>query len=245
MVRKVAIEEPILYSSIVLVVMGCLSLALFLIFRFKIRVFRSLPDNSSAEVFHRTFNVLDPYPKRSKLIHQLLTLLPFFVFVASAAFTFLLIEAFLSGLVLSLIIVIICLNLIIIDELFEVYKTANVFIKAINEEVDFGMGDVRILQVIKKALPKACNYYLSLTISFMFFALALPYVMNPTLWLFSYFIGVILAISAQASFLAPLIAVLLLALITVLTQIFVRKAKSKFLNNLIVETAVSREKRSS
>ena len=245
MVRKVAIEEPILYSSIVLVVMGCLALALFLIFRFKVRVFRSLPDNSSAEVFDRTFNVFDPYPKHSKVLHRFLTLLPSFVFVASVGFTFLLLEAFLLGLVLSLIIVIICLNLIVIEELFEVYKTANVFLKAINEKADFGMGDVRILQVLKKALPKACNYYLLLSISFMFLALALPYIMDPALWIFSSFIGSMLAIGPQRSFLAPIIAILLMALITVLTQIFVRKAKSKFLNNLIVETGFSREKRNS
>ena len=245
MVVKVIGEEPIFYSSTALVVMGCLALTLFLIFRFKVRVFGNLPDYSSAEVFHRTFNVFDPYPEHSKILHRFLPLLPLFVFGASFAFALLLAEAFLLGLVPSLIIVIICLSLIMIEEFFEVYKTANVFIKAINEEADFGMGDVKVLHVVKKALPKACYYYLSLSISFIFLAWALPYIMDPAFWIFSSFIGSIVAISAHANFLSPLVAVLLLALITVLAQILVRKVKSKFLNNLTVETAVSRKKRSS
>jgi hypothetical protein len=204
-----------------------------------VREVKRVPNNPSAKVFHKTFNVFDPNPERSKTIHRFLVVLPLATFVSSVVLTVLFIEAFKYGLMLSLMAIIVCLNLIVIEDLIEVYKITDTFTKAIHKKAKFGVGDVRIFHMIKKPLEKACNYYLSLTISFMLLALALPQILHPALGVFSNFTGTILTVSAQTGNLAPLITPLLLALLTVLTQILVKKAKSKFLGNLVTEKAVS------
>lgn len=225
-------ETPLFLPSLTLLATGSLALALSLLFRLKSCAVNDLPKNLSANIFSRTFNIFNPYPDRRKMIHGFLTALPVAVFLACVGFAFLFIKILESGTLLSLIVLIICLNLIVMEEASDVYSNANLFIKAIQDDDDMGEGDLIILEIIKNVLPKMSNYYLLLALLFLVSAVILPYIMPSTVWVFAHFVGLIVEGGALTGFLAPLTAVLLFSLSTVIAQIAVRKVRGRFLKYL-------------
>lgn len=172
-------ETSFQVSSIVLIVMGCISLILSLMLYRKSRSMGRLSDNASVTVFKRIFNVFDPYPKSRKTINEnieLLILLTFYGgFIASAL---VISQIFEMGLVLSGAIFIICLSMLMIDEIIEIHKNSNLFSNAIKNGVDLGKGDVETLHLLKKVLPKLTTYYAVLAVVFFASSLTLPYIID-------------------------------------------------------------------
>ena len=225
-------EIYLFYSSLTLFAMGCVALVLFLFFRLKYHGMNSYPKNLSANIFNKTFNVLDPYPERRKIIHSFLSAVPLIVFLACLAFVFLLWKVFEYGLLSSFFILLVCLNLMLMDVMSEIYQVTKIFIKAIRGEASLGVGDIKAIQLLKKALPRLSNYYLALSILFFVFAAMLGYIWFSLLWFFTQVIGLILEISATTGIMSYQVAVFLFTLIVVVIQIFAWKIKNKFLRHL-------------
>ena len=226
-------EAYLFYSSLTLFAMSCLTLVLFVLFRLKHHKISSFPKNLSANFFDKTFNVLDPYPERRKILHNFLSVLsiiPIILSIVFAAFVWKILE---YGLLLSLVIIIVCLNLMLTDVASETYQNAEIFIKAVHKRADLGVGDIKAFQTLKNVLPKLSNYYLALSILFLIFAATLGYIWSSLLLFFSQVIGLIVEVSATTGIIAYQVAVLIFALIVVLVQIFAWKIKNKFLRHLV------------
>lgn len=171
-------EGPAFYSSLTLMAMGCLALALSIIFRLRFRWLDSLPRDLNASVFDRTFNVFDPYPVRIKVVQRFLTALPVIAGIGAILLSMIVWSFVASGLMMSVFIVIIGLNLIMIEEAPEIYTNTNVFAKAVENNAKFAGGDLKVLQLIKKLSLKLARYYLGLTVLFMALSVTLQYVWN-------------------------------------------------------------------
>lgn len=171
-------EGPAFYSSLTLMTMGCLALALSIIFRLRFRRLGSLPRDLDASVFDRTFNVFDPYPVRIKVVHRFLTALPVIAGIGSILLGFMVWSIAASGLIISVFIIIIGLNLIMIEEAPEIYTNSNVFAKAVEKNAKFAGGDLKVLRLIKKLSLKLGRYYLGLAVLFMALSVTLQYVWN-------------------------------------------------------------------
>lgn len=226
-------EAYLFYSSLTLLAMGCLTLVLSASLRLKHYRIDSLPKNLSASIFDKTFNVLNPYSEHGKIIHNFLSALPLIpVFVSVVFFVFLL-KILEYGLLLSLVIIIVCLNLMLTDVASETYQNTEIFIKAVHKRADLGVGDIKAFQTLKNALPKLSNYYLALSILFLIFAATLGYIWSSLSWVLTQVAGLISEISATNGFVAYQVAVFLFALIIAIVQIFVLKVKDKFLSYVI------------
>jgi len=226
-------EVYLFYSSLTLFAMGCLTLILFILLRLRHHKMNSLPKNLSANIFNKTFNVLNPYPEHRKIIHSFLSTLPFIPFITSFVFIVFLLKMFESGLLLSTVIIIVCLNLMLIDVAAETHEDAGVLIEAVHGECDLGVGDVKAFQTVKKALPRLSNYYLVLAILFFAFAATLNYIWSSILWILTQIVGLILELSATTGVIAYPVAVFLFAIIIVSIQIIIVIIKNKFLRYVI------------
>jgi hypothetical protein len=214
--------------------MACLTLVLSILFRLKYHKINHLPRNLSANVFDKTFNVFNPYPERRRIIHSFLSALPFIAALAALVFVVLALKVFESGLLLSLLLLIICLNLMLIEVASETYQNAKTFINAFNNKADLGAGDLKVFKVLRRALPKLSNYYLALSILFLTLAAMLDYVWSSLLWFFAGVIGLILELQASiGGTIAFPVSVLLFSLMVGVVQIFIWKVKNKFLSHLL------------
>jgi len=142
----------------------------------KSRDLKSLPKNLFATVFNRTFTVFDPYPQHTKVIHSFLLALPFVALFVTIGLTLVIWEILASGLILSLLIIIIGLNLIVIEEAPEVYMNSATFIKAVRSGTDLATGDLKALRLIRDLAAKLSNYYFGLSTVFVMSSIVLPYV---------------------------------------------------------------------
>jgi predicted membrane metal-binding protein len=227
------VETYIFYSSLALSGMGCIALALSILFRLKSRKINSLSTNLLANNFSKTFKILDPYGEKTRVIHRLLSLLPLLLTVFLLVFLIALLEIIQYGLFLSFLIVIAGLNLLLIDVFSEVYQDANIFIKAIDAKADVGVGDVKAFQILKNAIPKLSNYHLILSISFFILAFTIGYIWSSLLWLFGYLVNLILEIGAPTGFIAYAVVTIIFVSIVAIIQILVNRVKNKFLTSII------------
>jgi hypothetical protein len=227
-------ETYLFYSSLTLFAMSCSTLVLSILFRLKHHKMSSLPRNLSADVFNKTFNVFDPYSEHRKTIHSFLSALPLIIVLASLVFILLALRVLESGLLLSLFLLIIYLNLMLVEAASETYQNAKIFIKAINNKADLGVGDLKAFQTLKRVIPKLSNYYLALSILFLTLAATLGYIWSSLLWFFARVVGLILEVYAlSGSAIYFQVAVLLFALMVGVVQIFIHKIRSKFLSHLL------------
>lgn len=226
----VNMEGSIFYSSLTLFAMCCLALAISIFLRLKSRAINSLPKDLSANVFDKTFVVFNPYQEHRKIIHSFLSALPLLVGFASAGFALIVWKMLECGLLLSLFILIIGLNLIVMEDAPEVYQSSKTFIKAVQGGTSLGVGDLKVFQLIKKLMPKLSNYYLGLSILFIASSVMLPYIWSSALWFFAQFIGLILQVSAPTGIISYLVAAFLLALTLVAIQISASAVKNKLLS---------------
>lgn len=147
----------LLYSSLALFAMSSIALALSVLLRLKHYRINNLPKNPTTKIFNKTFNVLNPYPERREVIHSFVSALPLIPVFLTLGLLILLWKVLEYGLMLSLFLVIFCLNLMLLEVTLEIYQIAKVFIKAVHRKADFGFGDIKVLQTLKNALPKLSN----------------------------------------------------------------------------------------
>ena len=140
-------------GALVFSVMGCLSLGLSLFLHLKNRALVRIPkDTRITKVFDRTFAIFNPYPEQRKMLYSYHSLLPFVSLVGALAIAYLSLMIIAMSLV-GFIALIFCLTLIMVDEPFEICKNVRVFVKAVNSNAGFGVGDLAVLLVLKRSLP--------------------------------------------------------------------------------------------
>jgi len=197
--------------------MSCSTLALAVLFRLKHRRVNSLLENLSASVSDRTFNVFNPYPKSRKMIHSFLTVLNIITVLA---------PWFLAPLVLkiygmspggfwSFILLFFCLHLMFMDLASDIYQTSKNFFKAVHDKADWGVGDLEVIQRLKRIMPRLSNYYLVLSILFLMFAVTLDHIWSSLLWLLFQPIGLILEVSKATGVIGWEVAGILFAVMLV------------------------------
>jgi hypothetical protein len=168
----------------VLFVMACGSLTMALVFYSKSRVLRKLSRKLSINVFNKTFNVYDPYPRRGTL-NSLLSLMPILALFLAFSVAITVFKTVTSGLPLGLAVFLLCLSPMMIVEAYETYTTANLFIKSVKNRANFGKGDLEVLFLVNLATPRLSIYYVFLTGVFCGFAIGLPYIVPPALLYFA------------------------------------------------------------
>jgi hypothetical protein len=208
-------------------VIGCLSLVLSIIFRLKIKLIENLCNDLSPNVFNKSFVVFDPYPDQRRMLHHSLLFLPLIVGFASLGFALALIILFSAGFMLSFYLILFGLNFIVSDDCFDVYENCRIFIRAAQNRSKFGIGDLKVLQLIKEYVPIASSYYLAVSIAFIIFSVVFPYVFSSAVWLFAQFIGLILQASNVVGVTAWVFAAFLFSIPCVFTQFLASKMKGK------------------
>ena len=206
------VEGYIYYSSVTLFVLGIVALVMAALFRQKSKGLSSLPKDLSPTIFNRTFVVFDPYPVQKKVWHRFLSLLPFVCLIASLFAVIAVWSMLTNGLLLSVFVIIIGINIIIIREAPEVYMTAKIFTKAVQNRSNLAKGDLKVLKLIQKLAPKIRNYYVGLTIFFIGTSIALPYAYEAL----PGFATVLGSASAQASGINGMLAVQSFAIVLLL-----------------------------
>jgi hypothetical protein len=114
-----------------------------------------------------------------------------------------------------------------VDEVFEIYKNANMLVKAVDSGADFGVGDLTALLIIKKILPKLRAYYLFLSITFLASIVALPYMVPAAVLALAQAVGAMFEFSTSAGTLAPFGVIFLFAATEVVIYVGVTKIKSR------------------
>lgn len=223
--------NPLLSSFVSLLVMGCIALAISLMLNSKSRAMAKLPKNLSVSVFNKTFNVFNPYSDPKKTINRFIFLVP----VATACgglvlASFVMVRIVEMGLVLSIIILITSAALMTMDETFEIYKNAKIFIKAIGNGASLGKGDLDVFRLVKQSLPKLSRYYLSLAVIFIVASATLQYSVPAVFSGFTLFLGAVFSFASSISFLAPFatyFTALFFIMIIIMVQLAIKKAKRR------------------
>ncbi len=221
--------DHVFYSSVTLGFMGGLAIILAIVFRLKNRSLGRLPKNLSPSIFNKTFAVFDPYPDQKKSLHTFLVALPFVVFFASFGLLLLGWKMLESGLILSVFITIIGINMILVEEAPEVYANSKTFVEAIRTEAELAPGDLRALQLTQKAARKLSNYYFGLSILLIALGTTLPYIITLSIQLLVTFLDLIVKSTGWAGIIGWQIAILILAVTFVMFQILASRVKDKIL----------------
>jgi len=199
-------DPSVLTASVVLIVMGCVSLAFSFTLRRKSKALSSYPENVEAKVFKKTFNVFDPYPERRRTVEGHIELLILFaVYGSFIVIGYAIAKIFETGFLLGFLTLIVCIGFLLIDETLELYKSARIFVKAIRKGVDFGKGDVEALHLIRKTLPKLSVYHLALAIVFFASSVTLPYIVNTLAQALVQVAAAIFMVSFSLRFFPPLV----------------------------------------
>jgi hypothetical protein len=216
-----------LSSTVALLAMACSSLLLACLFRTRFRRLDGIASDPSVKVFNRTFNVFDPYPDRLRLIGNFVTVLPLVVLALTGAVLLFIMEIVATGLLLSLVVIVISLNLLVVEGAFDIYQSAKAFTKAFQKGAGLGEGDLKVFRIVKKALPRLSNYYFGLATGFALLGLTLPYAAPSLVWASVQFMSLIFSGGAVIGF-APFTVPLLWMLSIVAIVIFIRRIKSRF-----------------
>jgi hypothetical protein len=220
------VDSYLFYASATLVSSGSIALALAVFLRLRLNKLKSLSKNSEASVFNRSFVVFDPYEKIT-IFHRLLTLLPFVPLIIGSGAALLFMVIIESGLLLTFLVLIMALGLIVVEELPEVYAESKILIKAIQSGSSLGVGDVKLLQVTKKVLPRLSFYYIGLSAFLFALAAVLPIVWSSALWYFALSIGLFLQASQAAGPAGWFLVIALFALVLASFFFLVTMAKSR------------------
>jgi hypothetical protein len=226
------LDSYLVCASSTLVVMGSVAAALAISLRLRLKKLKSLSKNSGASVFNKTFVVFDPYEQKT-IFQRLLTLLPFVPLVFGFGAAALLLVIIDSGLLLTLIVLIVALGLIIVEELPEVYAESKILIEEIQAGSSLGVGDVKLIQATKKLLPRLSFYYVGLSAFLCVSAAVLPIVWSSFLWNFALFIGLFLQTSKAAGPTSWLIGMVLYALVITAFIFLVTMVKGRIFGHKI------------
>jgi hypothetical protein len=94
-----------------------------------------------------------------------------------------------SGLLLTSLVVIMGLSLIVVEESFEAYADSKLLVEAVEGGSQLAVGDVRLLSLMKRLLPRLTRYYLGVAVLFLVGAVVLPFVWMQFLWYFAMLLG--------------------------------------------------------
>jgi hypothetical protein len=216
------------YASIALLITGCTSIVLSALFHSKLKKLKGLSEAGlAANVYNKTFIVFNPYPENRKMIHSYLPLWAiiagFTSFAASLA-SFVLMG---MGFGLSIFAVLAGLSLIVIDDAFDVYKNSDVFIKAIGNGSNLGVGDLEVFSILKVYARRLSYYYLCVGIFLVLISLVLPRILNHVMLAFAFLIAEIIQLGSVAGPANCQFGVLLFSMAVVLFEILIMKIKSK------------------
>ncbi len=225
------LDISLLATSIVLMIMAGAALFSAFLLRARARALRMLPKDLSAQVFDRTFNVFDPTMKHRRIISNHTGLIIFVaIYGAWIALTFVVFKTFEVGGVLASIAFLICAALLMVDETQEISRNAGIFAKAIKNGVGLGKGDMQVLHVIKKALPRLSAYHLTLAAVFFISALAVPFFVDAVFLASTAIAIAVFAVSAALKVI-PLFSFIVIATlmgsILVITGIAANKTKKR------------------
>lgn len=219
-------EPYLLYSALTSLALGLMALVLSIALHLKSKTLNRLP-SLTPNVFNKTFVIFNPFADSKKMIHSFLSVLPFVIGFSSIGLALTLLFVFSAGLFLSSIITIVGLTLIVLEQTPEIYQNSTVFVNAIQNESNVGVGDLRVLHAIMQLVPRLRNYYLVLSALFFALSAALPYAGSSVIWLFASFMGSILQASAYAGPASFILATFLYALPLIFIQIVATVAKNK------------------
>jgi len=218
-------------SAIVLFMIGVLALVISLMFRFKFRELEKLSKKLSANVFNRTFVIFSPYSETRKIIHSFLSIIPIIAGISIFIISFLLFRFIVGGgLLLTLFIILIGLDLVIIEDAVELYSNSKIFIKKLQSGGNLGVGDIKVVQVMKHALPKLSKYYLGISIVFIISAVFLPHIWSVILQSLIQFTNLIFNISSFAGIVGAFLVAFTIATIFAIVQRMASIIKDKLLS---------------
>jgi hypothetical protein len=225
------LDISLLVTSIVLMIMGGAALFFAFLLRIRARALRKLPKDLSAQVFDRTFNVFNPDGEHRRVINNHTGLIIFVaVYGAWVALTFVVFKTFEAGGVLGSIAFLICAALLMVDETQEISRNAGVFAKAVKNGVGLGKGDMQVLHVIRKTLPRLSAYHLILAVVFFISALAVPFFVDAVFLASTGIAAVVFAVSAALKVIPIFSLIVIAALmgsIFVVTGIASNKTKKR------------------
>jgi hypothetical protein len=221
------LDLSILSASLILFAMSCLALVLSILFRLKFRELNNLPKNLSASIFNKTFVVFNPYSGQRKIIHNYLLTLTFVVGFTAFFVSLLLFFMIATGLALSIFIILTAVNLIVLDDAFDVYRNSKLFLNAIHNGDNLGVGDLKVFSYLKLLTRRLSNYYICITVFLFLLSVSLPYILYPALLAFCQFIGLMIQVSSIAGAVSWQLTVFLFAFALVLFEIFVLSIKGR------------------
>jgi len=228
------IDTPSLASFSILIAMSAIALTLSILFYLKSRAVKKLPKDLRANIFSRTFNVFNPFPEKRRTFHSYLFFLVFSPLVAFSWTFFLvfivILKVFQAGLIVGFVLFVVCLNLMMTSEAFEIYANTSRLLKAASSGTSLGRGDMMILRFAEKSLSKLSFYYLILTGLFAASFFAAPYVAPIALVAFANIVGAITTATASTFFLAPIFAVLFFTMLVMTIFILARKLRALVFN---------------
>jgi hypothetical protein len=221
-------DTPTLSTFIVLMAVGAISLLLSILMGYKLYKIRKL-GYKSITVFTKTFNILDPVPLRGRVMGDINIFLPGLIIVGILCTSFLAAAKILeSGLELSLIILISCIGVLMLEEANEARRNANIFAKAHQNDTGFAKGDMSAMEFLRSVLGKLTAYYFSLAIVLFAIGLTVEYAQPGAILAFAYSIAPALSITAPENTILPQLAMPLFLVAFALIQLAAAKAKKKF-----------------
>ena len=221
-------ETYLVYSSAALFTMASISLILSLIFRWKSGKINRLAQDVKPNVYDKTFVVFSPFEDRKKMIHKLLTFIPWVAMFAGFALALLMLVLVSSGLLLAIVITIVSMNLIILEEAAEAHQFSSLLTKAHQRRSDFGLGDMRLIRETQNILPKLSRYYLILTIAFLSIAVPLQAMSSTQLTSILSYSSVVFQAGSYTGTFGPVTIALIFGATVSIILVFARKAKNRF-----------------
>jgi len=218
-------------SAIVLFMIGVLALVISLMFRFKFRELEKLSKKLSANVFNRTFVIFSPYPETRKIIHSFLSIMPIIAGISIFILSFLLFRFIVGGgFLLTLFIILIGLDLVIIEDAVELYSNSKIFIKKLQSGGNLGVGDIKVVRVMKHELPKLSKYYLGVSMVLIISAVFLPQIWSVILQSLIQFTNLMFNISSFAGVVGSFLVAFTIAIIFAIVQRMASIIKDKLLS---------------
>ena len=190
------VDGYLLYASVALVAIGIAALGLAFVFRKRLRRLSAASADSEATVFHRSFIVFDPYEKRKTVLHRFLPLMMAVPIAGCMVLAIMLFFAMGAGLLLALVAVVIGLSLLTVEESVETYSESKLLINAVESGSELGVGDVRLLKLMKTLLPRLIYYYVAVSVLMFSAAGVFPFVWSSVLLDFAELFGLVLQTTA-------------------------------------------------
>lgn len=222
------LQSAITYASTALFIMGCTSMILAVLFRSKFTKLEKLSKTElAANVYNKTFIVFDPYSEPRKIIHDYLPLWAFIAGFASFAASLASFVLLGMGFGLSIFATLAGLNLIVMDDAFDVYKNSNLFANAISKKSSLGVGDLKVFFILRVCTRRLSYYYLGVAVLLAFVSAALPHILNQVMLVFAILLGEIIQLSSVAGFANWQFGVLLFSILVVLFETLIIKIKRR------------------